>query len=74
MSSKERLMTVLLAPHVSEKSAIAADLGNASWRFQRRTVSGVTPRKDAIRLGDGLPRSSRIADKIGHCRGAWSSE
>jgi large subunit ribosomal protein L23 len=28
MSSKERLMTVLLAPHVSEKSAIAAEKAN----------------------------------------------
>jgi large subunit ribosomal protein L23 len=28
MSGKERLMTVLLAPHVSEKSAIAAEKAN----------------------------------------------
>ena len=28
MSSKERLMTVLLAPHVSEKSARVAERGN----------------------------------------------
>ena len=28
MSSKERLMTVLLAPHVSEKSAIVAEKAN----------------------------------------------
>ena len=28
MSSKERLMTVLLAPHVSEKSARVAESGN----------------------------------------------
>jgi large subunit ribosomal protein L23 len=28
MSGKERLMTVLLAPHVSEKSARVAEIGN----------------------------------------------
>ena len=28
MSSKERLMQVLIAPHVSEKAALAADKGN----------------------------------------------
>ena len=28
MSSKERLMTVLLAPHVSEKAAISAEKAN----------------------------------------------
>ncbi|MCU0971608.1 MAG: 50S ribosomal protein L23 [Gammaproteobacteria bacterium] len=49
MSSKERLMTVLLAPHVSEKSAAAAEKGN-QFVFRVRRDSTKPEIKAAVEL------------------------
>jgi large subunit ribosomal protein L23 len=49
MSSKERLMNVLVAPHVSEKSARAAEAGN-QFVFRVRTDATKPEIKAAVEL------------------------
>ena len=49
MSSQERLMTVLLAPHVSEKSALVSEKSN-QFVFRVRTDATKPEVKSAVEL------------------------
>ena len=49
MSNKERLMTVLLQPHVSEKAAMVTDKGN-QYVFRVRSDASKGEVKEAVEL------------------------
>lgn len=80
MSGKERLMTVLLAPHVSEKSALAAEKGNQIvFRVRRDSTKPEIKaavelmfevKVDAVRVVNVAGKAKRFGGRAGR-RSDW---